>query len=227
MGVVGDAVFEDEVDVFDVSDFLAGITVDNDEVSSFARFQCADAVAFSEEFGAILRGDVNSFERRKAGFHEQLSLALIAKTGEHAAVPGGIFTRKKQASSFDEVPLKFHFFLEQNSTGAIPLGYAGARGEIVRAGRKRERLQHAVLQGRAVGSKSLEDNQRGSDGDALLHQVANHGLDRFAGNFDFFDTGMIVGGGSSFGLGVDFLMLALTFSVLVAVATKLYPTIVM
>lgn len=37
---------------------------------------------------------------------------------------------------------------------------------------------------------------------------------------------MIVGGASSFGLRVDFLMLILTFSALVAVATRLYPTIV-
>src|SRR6202163_31216 len=37
---------------------------------------------------------------------------------------------------------------------------------------------------------------------------------------------MIFGGESSFGLGVDFVMLGLTFSVLVAVATKLYPSIV-
>jgi hypothetical protein len=37
---------------------------------------------------------------------------------------------------------------------------------------------------------------------------------------------MILGSGSSFGLGRDFLMLFAAFAVLVAVATKLYPTIV-
>jgi ABC-2 type transport system permease protein len=37
---------------------------------------------------------------------------------------------------------------------------------------------------------------------------------------------MIVGGGSSFGLGVDFLMQIVALVVLVAVATKLYPSIV-
>src|SRR5579862_4440588 len=37
---------------------------------------------------------------------------------------------------------------------------------------------------------------------------------------------MVVGGGTSFGLGRDFLMLIVAFAVLVAVATKLYPTIV-
>jgi hypothetical protein len=37
---------------------------------------------------------------------------------------------------------------------------------------------------------------------------------------------MVVGGGNSFGLGMDFLMQAVALVVLVAVATKLYPTIV-
>ncbi len=37
---------------------------------------------------------------------------------------------------------------------------------------------------------------------------------------------MVVGGGSSFGLGVDFLMQVVALVILVAVATKLYPSIV-
>jgi hypothetical protein len=37
---------------------------------------------------------------------------------------------------------------------------------------------------------------------------------------------MIVGTTSAFGLGKDFLMQFIAFAVLVAVATKLYPTIV-
>jgi ABC-2 type transport system permease protein len=44
---------------------------------------------------------------------------------------------------------------------------------------------------------------------------------------DALRTLMIVGGSSSFGLRVDFLMLFLALSILVAVATKLYPSIVM
>jgi ABC-2 type transport system permease protein len=37
---------------------------------------------------------------------------------------------------------------------------------------------------------------------------------------------MVVGGGNLFGLGVDYLMLGLAMGVLVAVATRLYPSIV-
>ena len=37
---------------------------------------------------------------------------------------------------------------------------------------------------------------------------------------------MVVGGGSSFGLGVDFVMQVVALVILVAVATKLYPSIV-
>jgi ABC-2 type transport system permease protein len=37
---------------------------------------------------------------------------------------------------------------------------------------------------------------------------------------------MIVGGGSSFGVGMDFLMQAAALAVLVAVATKIYPNII-
>ena len=37
---------------------------------------------------------------------------------------------------------------------------------------------------------------------------------------------MIVGGESSFGLGVDFLMLAVAFVIVLAIATRLYPNIV-
>src|SRR5271169_3037837 len=43
---------------------------------------------------------------------------------------------------------------------------------------------------------------------------------------DALRTLMIVGSSTSFGLGTDFLMLIVAFAVLVAVATKLYPTIV-
>lgn len=131
MGVVGDAVFEDEFDVFEVGDFLARIAVDDDEVGVFAGLECADAVSFAEEFGSILRSDVDGFERAEAGFHEQLGLPLIAKTSEHAAIPGRIFTRKKQPSSFDEVALEFHFFLQEGGSGAVTFRNASARSEIV------------------------------------------------------------------------------------------------
>jgi ABC-2 type transport system permease protein len=43
---------------------------------------------------------------------------------------------------------------------------------------------------------------------------------------DALRTLMIVGSSTSFGLGKDFLMLFVAFALLVAVATKLYPTIV-
>src|ERR1700726_948402 len=43
---------------------------------------------------------------------------------------------------------------------------------------------------------------------------------------DALRTLMVVGGGNTFGLGMDFLMQVVAFAVLVAVATKLYPTIV-
>jgi ABC-2 type transport system permease protein len=43
---------------------------------------------------------------------------------------------------------------------------------------------------------------------------------------DALRTLMIVGGVNSFGLRVDFLMLVLALTILVAVATKLYPSIV-
>jgi ABC-2 type transport system permease protein len=44
---------------------------------------------------------------------------------------------------------------------------------------------------------------------------------------DALRTLMVVGGASSFGLRMDFFMLALVLSILIAVATRLYPTIVM
>jgi ABC-2 type transport system permease protein len=37
---------------------------------------------------------------------------------------------------------------------------------------------------------------------------------------------MVVGGGNAFGLGVDYLMQIVALVILVAVATKLYPSIV-
>ena len=43
---------------------------------------------------------------------------------------------------------------------------------------------------------------------------------------DALRTLMIMGSTTSFGLGKDFLMLFVAFAVLVALATKLYPTIV-
>ena len=124
---------------------MAGVAVDDYEVCGFARFEGADAVGFAEEFSSILRGDVDSLQRRETRFDEQFGLPLVAEAGEYAPVTSGIFAGKEQASGLDEVALELHFFLEQDGAGAIAFGDTAARVEIVRAGGQRQRLQDALL----------------------------------------------------------------------------------
>src|SRR5262249_19753851 len=79
LGVVSDAVFEDEVDVFDLGDFGAGIAFDDHNVSALTGFERTDALGFAEILRAIQSLDADGFERSETGFDEKLDVALITE----------------------------------------------------------------------------------------------------------------------------------------------------
>ena len=81
----------------------------------------SDVVA-AEEGGAVLRGDVDRFERREAAVDQELEVALIAEAGEHRAVAGRIAAGQEQAARFDEGALERLLFSDERSeeAGAHP-----------------------------------------------------------------------------------------------------------
>ena len=91
-GVVADAVLKDDLNLFDVFDIGRGVSLQHDDVGCFAGSQRANFVELAEEFGAVRSGDVNGLERREAGIDEKFHFALVAESGDHAAVSGGIAT---------------------------------------------------------------------------------------------------------------------------------------
>jgi hypothetical protein len=71
-GVVTDAVFEDDLNLFDVFDIGRGVPLQHDDVGGFAGSQRANFIELAEEFGAVRSGDVNGLERREACLDEKL-----------------------------------------------------------------------------------------------------------------------------------------------------------
>jgi hypothetical protein len=83
--VVSDAFLEDELDIFEVRDFLAGVSLDHHEVCALPWLEGADAVGFAQKLLSVLRGDVNGFERSEASFHQELDLSLVAEARDDPA----------------------------------------------------------------------------------------------------------------------------------------------
>ena len=74
---------------------------------------------------AIRCGNVDRFQRREPCLDEQFNLALVAESGDHAAVSGGIKPGKQLATFLRKLALEFHFFLEESG----PIGFRRAVGD--------------------------------------------------------------------------------------------------
>ena len=110
-GVVADAVLEDDLNLFDVFDIGRGISLQHDDVGCFAGSQRTNFIELAEEFGAVRRGDVNGLERREACLDEKFHFALVAESGDHAAVSCGIESREEQTAAFDEFAFELELLL--------------------------------------------------------------------------------------------------------------------
>src|SRR6266702_5130974 len=64
--VITDSVFEDDLDIFNVFNFVGRVTFNDDEVGLLARGNGADALSFAEILRAVGRGNVDSFERSES-----------------------------------------------------------------------------------------------------------------------------------------------------------------
>src|SRR5437016_11688060 len=64
--VIADSVFEDDLDIFNIFNFVGRVAFNDDQVGLLARANCADALSFAEILRAVGRGNVDSFERSES-----------------------------------------------------------------------------------------------------------------------------------------------------------------
>src|SRR6266849_5328366 len=93
VGVVADAVFENDFDFLNIRNLLGRIALDHDQVCILSSCDRADLTLSAQVGGAVQSGDLDRFDGRESGFDQQFSLALISEAGEHVAGAGGIRTR--------------------------------------------------------------------------------------------------------------------------------------
>src|SRR4051794_8514725 len=71
LGAGGDALLEDELDVLDVADGLARVSVDNEEVGVLTDLDRADGAVAAEVGGAVEGRDADGFHGGEAGLDEE------------------------------------------------------------------------------------------------------------------------------------------------------------
>src|SRR5438552_15046678 len=64
--VITDSIFEDDLDIFNIFNFVVRVTFNDDEVGLLARGNGAYALSFAEILRAVGRGNVDSFERSES-----------------------------------------------------------------------------------------------------------------------------------------------------------------
>src|SRR5260370_31557629 len=72
--IVADAIFENDLDLFDVADVRRGISFNNHQVSLFARSDRTDAGVLSQKLCAVEAGNLDRFDRSKTRFDQELDL---------------------------------------------------------------------------------------------------------------------------------------------------------
>ena len=104
--VVADAFLEHEGDFADVGDLRGRISVDDDEVGLLADGDRSDAVGASEVRRAVERADLDGLERRESALDEQLELALVGESGDHAAAARRIGAGEQRSAGAEEIHLE-------------------------------------------------------------------------------------------------------------------------
>ena len=156
--------------------FLEGSPLMRTMSACFARGDCADAVVTAEIDGAIFGCDVDGFEGSEACFDEKFDFALIAESGEDAAVSGGIGPCEEQAAGLGKGEFEIHLFAHQGSHRRSGWGLSAFR-EVALRGLGGHGLNHAGLQTRPERNRCFEDRQRGGDGDVVRDEIVDEGLD--------------------------------------------------
>src|SRR3989441_2033141 len=72
--------------------------MDHHKIRRLARCERADALQLAEELSAVRRGDVNGLDGREAGINQQLDFALVAESGDDAAIPSWVESCEQQRS---------------------------------------------------------------------------------------------------------------------------------
>ena len=124
---------------------------------------------------------MDRLQRRESRFDQQLHLALISETCDHATHAGGIESRQQQAARLGECMFEFHLFLEGGCpwrrVGVIALPDCIRIGgphfviEHCAAGIRGQSIEHARLDGGTAGNKHFEYRQRRRDRNVVLNQI--------------------------------------------------------
>src|SRR5579862_5664232 len=101
------------------------VTFYYDEIRVFSWSDRADLILFAEVCSAIEGRNLDGFERRESGLHQQFDLALIAESGDNASIAGGIRTGQQQSSGLGECVFQFHVAFEQH--GPVSFWWLHAR----------------------------------------------------------------------------------------------------
>src|SRR5437899_1725545 len=69
--VVTDAVFEDDLNFFDVIDVLGRVTIDDDEVCLLSFCDCADAIQLAQKLSTVRSRNMDGFQWCESGFNKK------------------------------------------------------------------------------------------------------------------------------------------------------------
>jgi len=157
-GVVADAVLEDDLNLFDVFDIGRRVSLQHDDVGSFAGSERTNLVELAEEFGAIRSGDVNGLELREACLDEKFHFALVAESGDHAAVSCGIESREEQTAPFDEFAFELELLFKERGPkrSGSAIRDRGAPLQVFDASPGKDGVEDACVEWSTIGHEGLE-----------------------------------------------------------------------
>ena len=121
---------------------------------------------------AIVGRDLDGFQRRKTGLHQQLNFALVTIARQVAANAGWVFARQQRATRLREGVLELHLQLEHRRPRRVFRG--GDVHSILQVRRLRwlgHRFQHSRLERRPPGHKIFKYRQGGSHRHVMCNQV--------------------------------------------------------
>jgi len=160
-----------------VGDGRRRVAVDDHDVGLLADRERADPVVSPEVLGTVERADGDRFERRETGLDQELELALVRVTGDHAASTGRIGARDQEATGFDERALEDQRLRKQLRIDRLLILL---RAVVVLQELLFE-LRHQHVESRrqrTARRERLEDGQRRRQRDFLVDQLLDERLER-------------------------------------------------
>src|SRR6266404_5142210 len=115
-------------------------------------------------------------ERREACLDEKFHFALVAESGDHAAVSGGIESREEQTAAFDEFAFELELLLKERGPKRIggAIGDRGAPLQVFDASVRKHGVEDACVERSTIGHEGLEHGKRRCDSDVMSDEIVDH-----------------------------------------------------